>query len=68
MTKSKRKKLGIEKLPMNLGDAVEELQSDEVVQKALGPIYDVFVSIKQEEWYRFIGNTSPWEIERYFDV
>ena len=68
MSASRRKRQGIGKLPMNLGDAVEELQSDEVVKRALGPIYDVFVSIKQEEWYRFIGNTSPWEIERYFDV
>jgi glutamine synthetase len=68
MNASKRKKLGIKMLPMNLHDAVEEMKSDEVVQRALGPIYDVFVSLKEEEWSRFIGNTSPWEIERYFDV
>ena len=68
MSQSKRKRLGVKMLPMNLHDAVEEMKSDEVVQRALGPIYDVFVSLKEEEWSRFIGNTSPWEIERYFEV
>ncbi len=68
MSASKRKKMGIRTLPMNLMEAVEAMKSDEVVQEALGPIFDVFVSLKEEEWMRFIGNTSPWEIERYFDV
>ncbi len=68
MSPSKRKKLGIKMLPTSLGEAVEEMKGDELVKEALGPIYDVFVSLKEEEWERFIGNTSPWEIERYFDV
>ncbi len=68
MSASKRRKSGVKTLPMNLKEAVEEMKSDEVIKRALGPIYDVFVSLKEEEWARFIGNTSPWEIERYFDV
>ena len=37
-------------LPQNLLEAVEELESDDVVKQGLGPIADEYIKLKKAEW------------------
>ena len=59
---------GIRTLPQSLKEALAELRADVVVQEALGPIYDEFVSIKEAEWNEYHKQVSQWEIDRYLTM
>ena len=59
---------GIRQLPQTLAEAVAELRNDEVVQGALGPIYDEFVTLKEAEWREYHSQVSQWEIDRYLTM
>jgi glutamine synthetase len=55
-------------LPGSLGEALEELKRDEVVQEALGAhVYERFLEAKTMEWDQYRMYVSPWEIERYLE-
>ena len=42
------------------------LREDRVVRDALGPhIYERFIEAKREEWQKYIGQVSEWELNRY---
>jgi glutamine synthetase len=59
-------KRNIATLPGSLGEALEELKRDDVVQEALGPhVYERFVEAKTIEWNGYRTNVSTWELERY---
>jgi glutamine synthetase len=56
-------------LPTSLGEALEELQRDEVVQRVLGPhIFERFVEAKQQEWDEYRFHVSQWELARYLPI
>ncbi len=59
---------GIRQLPQTLAEALVELRNDEVVQGALGPIYDEFVNLKEAEWREYHSRVSQWEIDRYLTM
>jgi glutamine synthetase len=53
-------------LPRSLGDALQALAGDEIIQKALGEhIFHRFLEGKGNEWERFQSEVHPWEIEQY---
>ncbi|MGB9791977.1 MAG: type I glutamate--ammonia ligase [Thermacetogeniaceae bacterium] len=59
-------RLGIECLPSNLGEALEELRKDTVIQEALGPhVYEKFLAAKTLEWEEYRIQVHPWEIKMY---
>jgi len=65
---AKRKEYGIETLPGNLGEAVDALESDEVVYNALGPhVSEKFVEAKRQEFNEYIAEVSDWELDRYLE-
>jgi glutamine synthetase len=56
-------------LPMTLGDAIQELQRDEVIADTLGPlIFERFVESRQKEWEEYRQHVSMWELERYLPI
>jgi glutamine synthetase len=56
-------------LPGSLGEALEKLQTDEVVRQALGPhIFERFVEAKQQEWDEYRLYVSQWELDRYLPI
>ena len=60
---------GIQRLPATLGEALEALKADEVIQEALGPLaVERFLEAKRLEWEAYCRHVSVWEIERYFQV
>lgn len=60
---------GLETLPGDLGEALEELKSDSVVQDALGQhVYERFIEAKTQEWNEYRLYVSQWELDRYLTV
>ena len=59
----------LQTLPGSLGEALEELQKDTLVQDALGPhVYERFLEAKTMEWDGYRLQVSQWELERYLPV
>ena len=55
-------------LPATLGEALEELNWDPVVRDALGqPIFERFLTAKEQEWLAFGRHISSWELSRYLE-
>jgi glutamine synthetase len=65
----KRAEYGIDTLPANLGQAIAALESDEVVQEALGDhVYEKFVEAKSQEYDEYRVDVSDWELDRYLET
>jgi glutamine synthetase len=59
----------VRRVPMTLGEALDELDRDEVVKSALpGEMYRVFVHYKRDEWERYCAEVSDWDVKEYLDV
>jgi glutamine synthetase len=60
---------GVRTLPVNLGEALQELERDEVICAALGEhVLSHFREAKVQEWNSYRRHVSSWEIERYLEV
>jgi len=59
----------VRRIPTTLGEALDELENDEVVKSALpGEMYKVFMHYKRDEWERFISTVSDWDVKEYLDI
>jgi glutamine synthetase len=67
-TAAQREARGIQTLPQSLPEAIDELERDEVVCAALGPIADEFIALKRGEWSDYHAQVSAWEIDRYLTM
>ncbi len=68
MTPEERAAMNITELPISLARALDELDKDEVIKKALGPaIYEAFRSNKLAEWENYRIYVTDWEVERYLE-
>jgi glutamine synthetase len=52
-------------LPQSLPEALDELERDDVVRAALGPITVEFLRLKRAEWQEYHRQVTAWEVERY---
>ena len=58
----------VKKLPMTLGEALEALKKDEVIQSAMpGDMYRLYDEYKRDEWERFLHTTTEWDVETYLN-
>ena len=55
-------------LPQSLNEALDELDRDDVIQNALGPISAEFRKLKRMEWNDYHRQVSAWEVERYLTM
>jgi glutamine synthetase len=64
-----RRERGLDMLPGSLGEALEGLKRDDLVQKTLGRhISDRFIEAKTAEWQEYCIQVSEWELERYLGI
>jgi glutamine synthetase len=60
---------GLAMLPGDLGEAIEALQEDEIIQDALGQhVYERYVEAKTLEWNDYRLYVSRWELNRYLTI
>ena len=58
----------VERIPTNLGMALDELARDEVIRSALpGQMYSLYESYKRDELDRFCWQVSDWDVKNYLD-
>lgn len=68
MDLASRKVKGIESLPENLYEAIDELRKDELLKEALGShIYSRFICAKMKEWESYSSRIYDWEINEYLE-
>src|SRR4249919_50037 len=69
MSHRERRHLRIDELPGNLSEALDELEKDALMRELLGNhLFEHFVAAKREEWFDYIKQVSPWEIDRYLGM
>lgn len=62
-------RVGLDTLPGDLGQAIEALRKDEVIQSALGQhVYERYVDAKTQEWNEYRIHVTQWELDRYLTV
>jgi glutamine synthetase len=62
-------RIGVPRLPGTLGEALNALTQDLVVQDTLGDyIYDQLLTVKRAEWEEYRAHIGPWELHRYGDA
>jgi glutamine synthetase len=61
LTPEERYSRGIDRLPSNLGEAINHLQQNDVLLNALNPeLFQAFLAVRQAEW----SGMKDWELER----
>jgi glutamine synthetase len=69
LTEEERTSMNILSLPGSLSEALRELEKDEVLKEALGPVtYEAFVRAKWAEVEENRMKVTDWEVERYLEV
>ncbi|ATW26172.1 type I glutamate--ammonia ligase [Candidatus Formimonas warabiya] len=69
MSDEERKAQGIQALPANLYDALQELSRDGLIKETLGKhIYERFMKEGIKEWDRYRSTVHPWEVSRYLEM
>ncbi len=66
LTEEDRRARGIEALPENLLQAVQELEKSDFIQSVLGKhITEKYIAAKREEWNQYRQQVTNWEIDEY---
>ncbi|MFA4956210.1 MAG: type I glutamate--ammonia ligase [Candidatus Methanoperedens sp.] len=66
---AQRKEHGIESLPGSLKEALDNLETDSIVKKALGEhVYEDFMRLGRAEWDAYRISVHDWEIKRYLNL
>ena len=66
MRLSQKDALGIESLPADLGEAINELEKDEYIREVLGRhITEKYSEAKKAEWAAYRAQVTSWEIDNY---
>jgi glutamine synthetase len=62
------KRRNIPTLPATLGEAIQELEKNDVIREALGDhIFDRLIEAQSADWDAFRTHVSEWERERYLE-
>jgi glutamine synthetase len=60
---------GTHRLPSNLAEALDSMESSEIVKNALGDhVFEWFLRNKRAEWNRYQQHVSQYELEAYLPV
>lgn len=68
MSLDEKSRLGIEALPGNLEEALNELEKDDYIMEALGEhVCEKYLEAKRSEWADYCYQVTPWEIDQYLN-
>jgi glutamine synthetase len=67
LSEAEREANGIERLPRNLGEAIELFESSSFVRDVLGEhIADFYAQEKRKEWDEYCSTVTDWERAKYY--
>jgi glutamine synthetase len=56
----------LDRLPQNLGEAIQEFEQDALIQKVLGEeLSSKILEAKKAEWKEYSFAVTDWELDRY---
>jgi glutamine synthetase len=62
-------RLGVDRLPQTLGQAIDNLGQDDTMRDILGHyIVDQLLTVKRAEWDEYRRHVSPWERAKYGEM
>jgi glutamine synthetase len=69
MDEAARDEAGIDSLPGNLFEAIQEVENSALVRETLGDhIFNKFIENKKIEWDAYRTHVSAYEIEKYLAI
>ncbi|MCA1687821.1 MAG: type I glutamate--ammonia ligase [Actinobacteria bacterium] len=69
LSHEEREKLGIQSLPADLGEAIQEAENSELLYKALGEhVFTRLLELKRAEFEDYRVQVTPYEIQKYLPV
>lgn len=69
LTHSERQAMGVRRLPETLAEALDLMESSDLVAEALGEhVFDWFLRNKRAEWQRYQHHVSRFELDTYLPV
>jgi len=69
MNAQQREAIGLQALPNNLYEAIQETKQSELVQRTLGDhVFKRFITNKLNEWYEYREQVTSYEVQRYLPV
>ncbi|MCQ9208235.1 MAG: type I glutamate--ammonia ligase [Omnitrophica bacterium] len=69
LSDKERKKLGIQSLPDNLGEAVLIAEQSEIIKKALGEhVFSRFIELKKKEWEDYRIQLTKYELDKLLPI
>jgi len=68
-TEEDLKRRNIQTLPATLGEAMAELEKDEVIRDALGEhVFERLLEAQKRDWDAFRQYVTQWELDRYLEI
>lgn len=69
LSAEERKKMGIESLPDNLGEAVSIAEKSKLVKNALGDhVFERFIKLKKQEWEEYRIQVTKYELDKLLPI
>ena len=69
LTHTERAAMGVKRLPETLAEALDLMESSDLIAEALGEhVFDWFLRNKREEWNRYQHHVSRFELDTYLPV
>lgn len=66
MSQREKRRLKIDELPADLGEAIDCLRKDDVIKNAIGNhLFESLIEAKSREWAEFRACVHQWELDRY---
>lgn len=66
LSEGEKTSLGVERLPVNLSEAVLELEKSDFMRNVLGEhVSKKYIEAKKMEWDNYSNQVTPWEIDQY---
>jgi glutamine synthetase len=66
LSNAERKRRDIERLPQSLGEAIDELERDAVLEQAMGSeLHQTYVAVKRATWHDAMSAVTDWDVDTY---
>jgi glutamine synthetase len=66
LSESELAQMGVRTLPRTLLEAIDAFAADPLMERVFGTeLRDAYVELKNQEWWDYHNEVSPWEIEHY---